>query len=66
MLIQTEGRAIFLLPAWPKDWEADFKLHAPYRTVVEGSVRAGKLVSWTVTPPSRRSDVLVTEAWRND
>lgn len=36
MLMQTNGREILLLPAWPKDWEADFKLHAPYETTVEG------------------------------
>jgi len=64
MLMQTEGKAVYLLPAWPKDWDADFKLHAPYRTVVEGKVRGGKLESWTVTPPSRRSDVVVARAWR--
>jgi alpha-L-fucosidase 2 len=62
MLMQTEGRKIFLLPAWPKEWDADFKLHAPYRTVVEGSVRNGKLASLSVTPEDRRKDVIVQEA----
>jgi hypothetical protein len=31
MLMQTVGRKILLLPAWPKNWNADFKLHAPLR-----------------------------------
>ncbi|MBD0320245.1 MAG: hypothetical protein ICV87_07925 [Gemmatimonadetes bacterium] len=35
---QTDGRKIYLLPAWPQDWQASFKLHAPYNTVVEGKV----------------------------
>ena len=61
MLLQTEGRRIFLLPAWPKEWDADFKLHAPYRTVVEGTVRDGKLASLKVTPEERRKDVTVLE-----
>ena len=41
MLLQTEGRQIFLLPAWPKEWDVEFKLHAPQQTIVEGVVRGG-------------------------
>ena len=29
LLMQTPGRKILLLPAWPGDWDVDFKLHAP-------------------------------------
>ncbi len=50
---------IFLLPAWPADWDVHFKLHAPYRTVVEGEYRDGELVNLSVTPESRRSDVVI-------
>jgi len=57
MLMQADGRKILLLPAWPRDWNADFKLHAPLRTTVEGQVRNGKIVQLTVTPESRRADV---------
>jgi hypothetical protein len=59
MLLQTDGRRIYLLPAWPADWDADFKLHAPYRTVVEGKVRNGRLTELRVTPPERRADIVV-------
>ena len=59
MLLQTHGREIWLLPAWPKDWDVDFKLHAPYRTTVEGRVKDGKLVELKVTPESRQKDVEV-------
>ncbi len=64
MLVQTEGRKIFLLPAWPRDWDADFKLHAPFQTVIEGRVKDGKLQNWTVTPASRRVDVVLGEGWK--
>lgn len=57
MLMQCEGRTILLLPAWPSDWDARFKLHAPWRTTVEGEVRKGRLVSLVVNPPERRRDV---------
>lgn len=57
MLLQTDGRRIFLLPAWPKDWDVDFKLHAQQQTVVEGIYRDGQVRSLRVTPESRRVDV---------
>jgi hypothetical protein len=58
MLLQTDGKEILLLPAWPKGWDVDFKLHAPYQTVVEGAYRDGKLRSLKVTPQARRADVV--------
>ena len=57
MLLQTDGQKIFLLPAWPKEWDVEFKLHAPQQTVVEGVYRGGKARSLRVTPASRRADV---------
>ncbi len=59
MLIQTDGKRIFLLPAWPADWDVDFRVHAPYRTVLQGRVRAGRIVELSVTPPERQRDVVV-------
>jgi hypothetical protein len=59
MLMQCEGRRITLLPAWPKEWEAVFKLHAPYRTIVEGKVRNGWIEDLRVTPEARRADVVI-------
>ncbi len=59
MLMQTDGKTIYLLPAWPKDWDVEFKLHAPYRTVVEGRVQQGEVLDLKVQPASRRSDIVV-------
>jgi hypothetical protein len=59
MLIQTEGRKIILFPAWPKEWDVNFKLHAPYRTVVEGVLRNGELADLQVWPSERRDDVVI-------
>ena len=61
MLMQYEGDKIFLLPAWPKDWNCDFKLHAPKNTTVEGRVENGELKNLVVTPASRRADVVKVE-----
>lgn len=57
MLMQSEGDQIRLLPAWPKDWSAEFKLHAPGNTTVEGVVKNGKLEKLKVTPESRTKDI---------
>jgi hypothetical protein len=59
MLLQTDGRKIYLLPAWPKDWNADFKLHAPYNTIVECTVRNGKIKTLKVTPRERTKDMRI-------
>lgn len=57
MLMQTVDDKIYLFPAWPKDWNVTFKLHAPYNTTVEGVLKDGKVVHLKVTPEARRSDL---------
>ena len=59
MLIQADGRRIHLLPTWPKDWNVEFKLHAPYKTIVEGAYVDGELTNVKVTPESRKDDLIV-------
>jgi hypothetical protein len=58
MLMQTIGDRIVLFPAWPPDWDVDFKLRAPKNTVVEGVLKDGKVVSLQVSPESRRKDLV--------
>ena len=57
MLLQSDGDNIYLLPAWPKQWDVSFKLHAPHDTTVEAEYRNGKVTSLKVMPPSRGKDV---------
>ncbi len=59
MLLQCDGKRIQVLPAWPADWTADFKLHAPYQTTVEGQVKHGALTRLKVTPSARAEDVVI-------
>ncbi len=59
MLMQTDGRTIRLLPAWPRSWDVVFRLHAPYQTVVEGRVVNGQLKHLQVSPPERAKDVVL-------
>jgi hypothetical protein len=58
MLLQSDGRKIYVLPAWPRNWDVSFKLHAPCNTTVEGELRNGKMLSLKVTPQSRAADVV--------
>jgi hypothetical protein len=57
--LDADSEKLRLLPAWPKHWDVDFRLHAPGQTVVQGRVRDGKLVSWTVKPEKRKKDVIL-------
>jgi len=61
MILQPDpySRKVYVAPAWPKDWNCEFKLHAPYKTTIEGKVKDGKVVDLKVTPKSRRKDVVV-------
>ncbi len=59
MLLQADGKKIYLFPAWPKTWDVRFKLHAPYQTIVEGILRNGTLEELKVTPEERQQDVLL-------
>ena len=61
MLLQTPDSRIYLLPAWPKDWDVVFKLHAPKNTVVEGRFENGKLVNLKVTPKNREKDIVYSD-----
>lgn len=50
---------IYLLPAWPQDWDVQFKLHAPGNTIVECDYADGKVRSLKVEPPSREKDLVL-------
>jgi hypothetical protein len=58
MLLQVDDKKIFLFPAWPKNWDVHFKLHAPYNTTVEATIKNGKVQSLIVLPKAREKDVV--------
>lgn len=59
MLLQSNGNQLLLFPAWPREWDVHFKLHAPGQTTVEAELKHGKLIRLEVTPESRKKDVVV-------
>jgi len=56
---RDEQGKIRLLPAWPTEWNVDFKLHAPHRITVECKVQSGKITFLKVTPYERQDDVVL-------
>lgn len=58
MLLQTDENKIYLLPAWPKEWDVHFKLYAPAQTTIEAEVKNGAITLLKVWPESRRNDVV--------
>lgn len=59
MLLQTNGDRILLFPAWPKEWDVRFKLHAPQNTTVEVVLKNRKVTVLNVLPESRKKDVVI-------
>ena len=59
MLMQVTDDKIVLLPAWPKDWNAKFKFHAPKNTTIEGEVINGEISNLKVLPESRSKDIVI-------
>ena len=57
MLLQTDDKRILLFPAWPKDKDVHFKLHAPYNTTIEAELKDGELILLKVFPEDRRVNV---------
>ena len=55
MLLQEVGDTLYLFPAWPRDWDVRFKLHASRGTVVEAEMRKGKVINVHVTPKGRKT-----------
>lgn len=58
MLLQESGGKLLIFPAWPKDWDVHFKLHAKANTVVEVKVENGKVKILRVEPKHRKDDII--------
>ncbi len=50
MLLQEMGDTIVLFPAWPREWDVSFKLHASKQTTVEVDYRDGEIKKMVVNP----------------
>ena len=59
MLMQTDGDTIMLFPAWPKEWDVQFKIHAPKNTILEGKFENGKIEALEITPVARKKDLVI-------
>ena len=64
MLLQSLPGKLLLLPAWPRRWSVDFRLHAPGPAVLEGQVRDGELRHFHCVPAERQATVEVVSETR--
>ncbi len=59
MLLQSNNGKIYLFPAWPKEWDVDFKFNAPDNTIITGSLKDGEVVTLDVFPKERAKDIVM-------
>jgi len=58
MLLQQRGDKILLFPAWPKEWNVDFKLMAAKNTFIHCVYHNGKIEKLDVFPQNRLPDII--------
>ncbi|KAF2327972.1 DUF5703 domain-containing protein [Flavobacterium ginsenosidimutans] len=58
MLLQEAGEKIYVFPAWPKEWNVHFKLHAKQNTTIEAELVNGELKVLKVIPKEREKDII--------
>ncbi len=58
MLLQEANGKIYLFPAWPKDWNVHFKLHASNNTTIEAQLENGIVNILKVVPEERKKDII--------
>lgn len=61
MILQTfalNNTQIRLLPAFPTNWTGSFKLLAPQKTAVQGTLTGTSIEDLSITPASRMRDVV--------
>jgi hypothetical protein len=61
MLFRATNEKVLLFPAWPKEWDVEFRLRAPLNTTVEGVFRRGRIERLKVTPDARIKHVVKIE-----
>lgn len=58
MLLQEASGEIYLFPAWPKNWNVHFKLHASQNTIIEVELQNGKTKIINISPKEREKDII--------
>lgn len=61
MLLQAQDDSLMLFPAWPKDWDVHFKLHAPGKTSVEAKIKNGQPEIIQVSPAFRSVGIVLPD-----
>ncbi|WP_310560567.1 DUF5703 domain-containing protein [Flavobacterium sp.] len=69
MILQYEDANIYLLPAWPKEWDVHFKVNATNNTTIEAEFKNGKISELNVTPKGsvklNLNELIITKTYEN-
>ena len=57
MILQDVDEKMVLMPAWPKEWNCDFKLYAKQNTIIQGEIVNGTIQDLEVFPKERKKDL---------
>ena len=58
MVMQVNKEKVYVLPAFPKEWNVSFKLHPDKETYIEGIYEDGKLIKLEVFPEEAKNRVV--------
>lgn len=59
MCLQEVGDKLYVLPAFPREWDVKFKLHASRGTTVEVEYVRGRLIKAIASPKNRQNDLVL-------
>ena len=61
MLLQEADNKLYIFPAWPRDCDVHFRLHAARGTTVEAELRGGRVTVIRVLPKERQADIVLPD-----
>jgi hypothetical protein len=59
MVLQNDGEKTVVLPAWPDEWNVEFRLHSINNTVVSGKYKDGKLLEIHSDPTVDEDNLMI-------
>lgn len=59
MILQNDGDKLYLMPSFPVEWDANFRLFTEKNTIVTGQYKKRKVIMLDVTPAIRKQDLIM-------
>lgn len=62
MVMQVKGNNVYILPAFPKEWNVSFKLHPNSTTTIELEYKDGKIKKMDIYPEEEKNNIIITKS----